>query len=166
MKSAPVKHEPEATEPAPSERRRAAADLWSWSSGLVPLSLVVIALLASVVIPARQTWVITALLRETTEMLAPARLMSAQLQSGLADEMGTLRGYALSGDTSWLRIHAVVVADNNRRLAKLAALGARLEGPFGAARLLGINPHTLRARMRKLGIDWAKYRSPSQAAEG
>jgi DNA-binding NtrC family response regulator len=34
----------------------------------------------------------------------------------------------------------------------------RIEGPFGAARRLGINPHTLRARMRKLGIDWAQYR--------
>ncbi len=35
----------------------------------------------------------------------------------------------------------------------------RIEGPFGAASLLGINPHTLRSRMRKLGIDWSRYRS-------
>ncbi len=35
----------------------------------------------------------------------------------------------------------------------------RIEGPHGAARLLGINPHTLRARMRKLRIDWGKFRS-------
>ncbi len=34
----------------------------------------------------------------------------------------------------------------------------RIEGRFGAARRLSINPHTLRARMRKLGIDWAQYR--------
>jgi transcriptional regulator with GAF, ATPase, and Fis domain len=34
----------------------------------------------------------------------------------------------------------------------------RVEGPYGAARLLGINPHTLRARMRKLGVSWRKYR--------
>jgi transcriptional regulator with GAF, ATPase, and Fis domain len=34
----------------------------------------------------------------------------------------------------------------------------RIEGPFGAARRLGINPHTLRARMRKLGIDWRRFR--------
>ena len=42
-----------------------------------------------------------------------------------------------------------------------AALGAtqgRVEGPFGAARLLRINPHTLRARMRKLKIDWKGFR--------
>jgi transcriptional regulator with GAF, ATPase, and Fis domain len=40
----------------------------------------------------------------------------------------------------------------------LNATHGRIEGPFGAAKLLGINPHTLRARMRKLGIDWARYR--------
>lgn len=34
----------------------------------------------------------------------------------------------------------------------------RIEGPFGAAALLGINPHTLRSRMRKLGIEWSSYR--------
>ena len=39
------------------------------------------------------------------------------------------------------------------------ATKGRIEGPEGAARLLRINPHTLRARMRKLGVDWSKYRS-------
>lgn len=34
----------------------------------------------------------------------------------------------------------------------------RIEGPFGAARRLDINPHTLRYRMRKLNIDWKQYR--------
>ncbi len=34
----------------------------------------------------------------------------------------------------------------------------RIEGPFGAAQVLGVNPHTLRARMRRLGIDWSRYR--------
>jgi transcriptional regulator with GAF, ATPase, and Fis domain len=40
----------------------------------------------------------------------------------------------------------------------LRATRGRIEGPFGAARMLGINPHTLRARMRKLGIDWSRFR--------
>jgi transcriptional regulator with GAF, ATPase, and Fis domain len=40
----------------------------------------------------------------------------------------------------------------------LESTHGRIEGPFGAAKLLGINPHTLRARMRKLGIEWARYR--------
>jgi transcriptional regulator with GAF, ATPase, and Fis domain len=42
--------------------------------------------------------------------------------------------------------------------AALQHAHGRIEGPFGAARALGINPHTLRARMRKLGIDWRRFR--------
>ena len=40
----------------------------------------------------------------------------------------------------------------------LAACQGRVEGPFGAAKVLGINPHTLRGRMRKLELDWARFR--------
>jgi transcriptional regulator with GAF, ATPase, and Fis domain len=42
----------------------------------------------------------------------------------------------------------------------LEATRGRIEGPYGAARLLEINPHTLRARMRKLGVDWRAFRAP------
>ena len=41
----------------------------------------------------------------------------------------------------------------------LIATRGRIEGADGAARLLDINPHTLRARMRKLGLDWAAFRT-------
>jgi hydrogenase-4 transcriptional activator len=41
----------------------------------------------------------------------------------------------------------------------LVATRGRIEGRGGAADLLGINPHTLRARMRKLQVDWARFRS-------
>jgi len=37
----------------------------------------------------------------------------------------------------------------------------RIEGPFGAAALLDVNPHTLRARMRRLDIDWKRFRRKS-----
>ena len=40
----------------------------------------------------------------------------------------------------------------------LAVTLGRVEGPHGAARLLKVNPHTLRARMRRLGIDWERFR--------
>jgi transcriptional regulator with GAF, ATPase, and Fis domain len=40
----------------------------------------------------------------------------------------------------------------------LAAAVGRIEGRQGAAAMLKINPHTLRAKMRKLGIDWARFR--------
>jgi transcriptional regulator with GAF, ATPase, and Fis domain len=43
--------------------------------------------------------------------------------------------------------------------AALTATHGRVEGPHGAARLLRINPHTLRARMRKLKINWRRFRT-------
>ena len=36
--------------------------------------------------------------------------------------------------------------------------GAALKVTHGAAKLLKINPHTLRGRMRKLKIDWKQFR--------
>ncbi len=42
----------------------------------------------------------------------------------------------------------------------LVATRGRIEGRYGAAYLLGINPHTLRARMRKLQVDWRRFRTP------
>jgi hydrogenase-4 transcriptional activator len=47
----------------------------------------------------------------------------------------------------------------------LAACHGRVDGRYGAARLLEVNPQTLRAKMRKLGIDWASYRSPASALD-
>lgn len=46
-------------------------------------------------------------------------------------------------------------------LATLRAARGKIEGPSGAAEMLAINPHTLRARMRKLGIDWSVFRGNS-----
>ena len=42
--------------------------------------------------------------------------------------------------------------------AALRRTRGRIEGPYGAAKVLGINPHTLRARMRKLKIEWQSFR--------
>lgn len=42
--------------------------------------------------------------------------------------------------------------------AALHAAHGRVEGPFGAAAQLRINPQTLRSRMRKLGVDWRAFR--------
>ena len=51
------------------------------------------------------------------------------------------------------------LSDTDQIHTALRACLGRIEGPFGAARKLGINPHTLRAKMRRLGIDWGAYRS-------
>jgi len=34
----------------------------------------------------------------------------------------------------------------------------RVEGPFGAAGILGVNPNTLRTRMRRLGVEPKRFR--------
>jgi transcriptional regulator with GAF, ATPase, and Fis domain len=49
-------------------------------------------------------------------------------------------------------------------VAALGATGGRIEGAHGAAAVLRINPHTLRGRMRKLGVDWAEFRTASREA--
>ena len=46
--------------------------------------------------------------------------------------------------------------------AALDEAHGRVEGPHGAARMLRVNPHTLRARMRKLKIDWRSFRAASR----
>jgi len=43
--------------------------------------------------------------------------------------------------------------------AALRMTYGRVDGPHGAARLLRINPHTLRGKMRKLAINWQQFRS-------
>jgi hydrogenase-4 transcriptional activator len=42
--------------------------------------------------------------------------------------------------------------------AALRETYGRVQGPHGGAQLLHINPHTLRARMRKLKIDRRQFR--------
>jgi len=42
--------------------------------------------------------------------------------------------------------------------AALKRSRGKIEGPGGAAEMLEVNPHTLRSRMRKLGLDWRRFR--------
>ena len=52
-----------------------------------------------------------------------------------------------------------VVASHIRRV--LGLTGGKIHGPGGAGELLGVNPNTLRYRMRKLGIPFRKQRRSS-----
>ncbi|MBK8164601.1 MAG: sigma-54-dependent Fis family transcriptional regulator [bacterium] len=86
---------------------------------------------------------------------APATTGSEGIAPGLAPAQVTLAGQ--------VGAHGQVIAPLDEAMARhiraaLAAAQGRIEGPFGAAKLLRINPHTLRARMRKLGIDWKSFR--------
>lgn len=109
----------------------AARRLKSRPLGEGTLALVVLALIGSVAIPARQTWRITDLLRQTTEVLAPSRVVEAQLKSGLAEEMGSLQGYALSADAALLARYRSAVSQDAARLDSLDQLAGRLDDETG-----------------------------------
>jgi signal transduction histidine kinase len=125
-----VHHESTAAGAMLRDRRGTLTGAWSRSVGLVPLALVVLALVGSVIVPARQTWSITTLLRETTELLAPARLLVTELQSGLGEEMGALQGYGLSGDTTLLVRYRLLASGNDEKLTKLKRLTVNLDTAF------------------------------------
>ncbi|ADB15299.1 sigma54 specific transcriptional regulator, Fis family [Pirellula staleyi DSM 6068] len=70
------------------------------------------------------------------------------------------RAPAAVASSSASRETVVTLDEANRRhiQSALAATDGQIEGHRGAAKILGINPHTLRARMRKLGIAWQTFR--------
>ena len=57
-----------------------------------------------------------------------------------------------------VRIEPLDIVVRRHIEAALRETRGRVEGPHGAARLLEVNPHTLRARMRKLRIRWNDFR--------
>jgi hydrogenase-4 transcriptional activator len=58
--------------------------------------------------------------------------------------------------SDWLTLDAAMTRHIESALQRTRG---RIEGADGAAELLAINPHTLRARMRKLGINWKRFRT-------
>ena len=89
----------------------------------------------------------TAVLRQFLEPLAVA--------VGNGDDMG---GSASDCDGGNPQPMSLDDAMRRHIRAALRRTRGRVEGPRGAALVLGMNPHTLRARMRKLGVDWTQYR--------
>ena len=68
-------------------------------------------------------------------------------------------GNGASGSDATRHLATLDAAMADHITQALKACRGRIEGPFGAATLLGINPHTLRARMRKLGLEWSQFRT-------
>jgi PAS domain S-box-containing protein len=105
---------------------------------------------------------IAAAYRSAAEQAAQAEKANAALQatlaevkrlkSGLEDENANLRGqigHGHGGDAQGGTLDAVI---RNHILSTLRATGWRVSGANGAARILGIKPTTLEARMKRLGI--------------
>jgi transcriptional regulator with GAF, ATPase, and Fis domain len=74
------------------------------------------------------------------------------------DAKASARTPARAAGAPPVRIAPLDVVIRQHIEAALEATNGRVEGVHGAARLLKINPHTLRARMRKLKIDWRGFR--------
>jgi len=96
-----------------------------WST--VPLVLVVVVLLGSVLVPARETWRIMHVLRETTDVIEPARLLGARLEYGLTVESAALESYAVSGDSIQLTRYMTAAAEDDGRLSAVRDLAQKLD---------------------------------------
>jgi signal transduction histidine kinase len=91
------------------------------------VSVLVIVLVASVLLPALESQRIMHLLREIAEVIEPARTLSWQLESGLTIEYSTLQGYALSRDSLLLGHYQAIVSDDIRHLDSLETLALRID---------------------------------------
>ena len=116
------------TDPREVPRTASRGALWSTA----PLILVVLALVGSLAVPARETWLITQTLRQSTDLIAPTRLLVGQLQTGLAGELLTLQSYALSGDETKLTLYETAAAETRQRLLTLGPLAKGFDAPWQA----------------------------------
>jgi len=63
-----------------------------------------------------------------------------------------LGGAKANGGTDDVAQQSLETVERNHIIRTLLNTGWRVDGPNGAARILGLNPSTLRGRIRKLGI--------------
>ena len=91
----------------------------------IPLALVVVSLLGSLAIPARQTWLISKLLHQSTHELAPARLLVEGLQTNVSQELLALQRHAISGNPASLSSYRAMASDDERSLVTLGQLAPR-----------------------------------------
>ena len=75
-------------------------------------------------------------------------------ETATAESLPARPGFARTPTT----VESLDAAIQHHIEAALVATHGQIEGRHGAAAMLDVNPHTLRAKMRKLGIDWARFR--------
>ena len=94
-------------------------------------------------------------IRELQNVLERACVLSPGPVVEILDELRPMGGSDSAPAAPAARQDAIVTLEESERMhirQALAATGGRVHGPDGAAALLGINPSTLRSRMKKLGI--------------
>ena len=87
--------------------------------------------------------------RELESVIERAAITSQGAALQVLDRFDTFRK---TGEPSGEEVKALAVLEQNHILQVLLKTGWRIEGNNGAAILLGLNPSTLRSRMRKYGI--------------
>jgi len=94
-------------------------------------------------------------------ILGNGRRLEVSKALGVAvDSMPALKSSSAATNDGEASSEITTLDDAMRRQIEAALLttAGRVEGPHGAAALLAINPNTLRGRMRKLGINWQRFR--------
>jgi formate hydrogenlyase transcriptional activator len=94
-------------------------------------------------------------IRELQNVLERACVLSPGPVVEILDELGPVSGREAAPGTPATPQRAIVTLEESERMhirQALAATGGRVHGADGAAALLGINPSTLRSRMKRLGI--------------
>ncbi|MBE0617979.1 MAG: sigma 54-interacting transcriptional regulator [Proteobacteria bacterium] len=99
--------------------------------------------------------------RELESVIERAAITSQGNTLEVLDRFASLRKTEPGIDAS--EIQPLAVAERHHIMQALRQTGWRIEGSKGAAALLGLNPSTLRARMRKHGIS-ARLRQDAAAA--
>ena len=92
---------------------------------------------------------------EVAQALGTAPARPPQPVPGNSSQVPTIIEDETGKEASWLTLDAAMVRHIESALRRTRG---RIEGKGGAAELLAINPHTLRARMRKLAINWRSFR--------
>ncbi len=92
--------------------------------------------------------------REVSAEAMPAA--EAMMPAGAGEVAWSETG--LQGSSALPNVRTLDDAMRAHIIEALRACHGRVQGPFGAARRLKIEPNTLRGRMRKLGIEPRKYR--------
>ena len=97
-------------------------------------------------------------------LLGQGRELNVPAALGQGARTANATSVRVAGDAPPTSIEPLDVVTRRHIEAALRQTHGRVEGPYGSARLLRVNPHTLRARMRKLKINWRAFRLQREAA--
>lgn len=87
---------------------------------------------------------------------APSRALETGDPPPMNSNANTATVQSISAPTTFPTLEETMRTHIHRALVLTRG---RIEGRGGAADILGLNPHTLRGKMRKLRIDWARFRT-------